>query len=102
MLRNRSYNIHASLRLPGRRCRSGYRIFGARELRRIVVISSLRRTVYFIENMKRLLEALDTHNLAAVEKSFRIALEKLDRRLELQYQGIAAVVDYAKILQGLS
>ncbi len=83
---------------PARDLQSGYRIFGARELRRIVVISSLRRTVYFIENMKKLLEDLDTHNLAAVEKSFRIALEKLDRRLELQYRGIAAVVVYTETL----
>ncbi|WP_084778140.1 MerR family transcriptional regulator [Saccharibacillus sacchari] len=84
---------------PARNARSGYRVFGPRELRRIVVISSLRRTVYFIENMRRLLDDLDTHNLAAVEKSFRIALEKLDQQLALQYKGITAMMRYADSLR---
>ncbi|MEJ8306138.1 MerR family DNA-binding transcriptional regulator [Saccharibacillus sacchari] len=83
---------------PARDARNGYRIFGPRELRRIVVISSLRRTVYFIDHMKKLLEDLDAHNAAAVEKSFVIALERLDRRLRLQYSAIAAVLEYIAIL----
>lgn len=84
---------------PARNPRSGYRVFGPRELRRIVVISSLRRTVYFIENMRRLLDDLDTQNLTAVEKSFRIALEKLDQQLALQYKGIAMMMRYVDSLR---
>lgn len=79
---------------PVRNPHNGYRIFGPKELRRIIVISSLRRTVYFIENMRALLEDLDTQNLAAVEESFEIALGKLDVQLHVRYQGIAAMVRY--------
>lgn len=79
---------------PAREAHNGYRIFGPRDLRRIVVISSLRRTVYFIDHMKKLLDDLDTHNAAAAEKSFAIALEKLNRQLLLQHRAIAAVLRY--------
>lgn len=37
-------------------------MFSAAELRKILVISSLRKTVYYIENMKGLLDDLDTQN----------------------------------------
>lgn len=84
---------------PAREAHNGYRIFGPRELRRIVVISSLRRTVYFIGHMKKLLDDLDAHNAAAVEKSFVIALEKLDRRLMLQHRAIAAVLRYIDVAE---
>ncbi|MDO3412368.1 MerR family transcriptional regulator [Saccharibacillus sp. CPCC 101409] len=80
----------ASTRSPG----SGYRLFDPREVRRIIVIASLRRTVFFIAHMKKLLDDLDTQNLASVRKSFNIALEKLNQRLLLQYRAIAKLALY--------
>lgn len=77
-----------------RNVHNGYRVYDARELRKIIVISSLRKTIYFIENMKLLLEDLDTQNLLSVEKSFSLALKKLNDKLLRQYQGIAEMMDY--------
>lgn len=41
---------------------NGYRVFTLTELRKIILISSLRKTVYYIENMKQLLNEIETHN----------------------------------------
>ncbi|WP_172193721.1 MerR family transcriptional regulator [Saccharibacillus qingshengii] len=83
---------------PRRNPHNGYREFTPRELRRIIVISSLRQTVYFIETIRQLLDDLDTRNLPAVEKSFRIALDKLNVRLERQYAAIAELMRYIGML----
>lgn len=77
---------------------NGYRQFTARELKKILVISSLRKTVFFIDSMKQLLHDLDTHNLASIEKSVQIALNKLNGQLARQYQAIAEVMRYMELL----
>jgi Predicted transcriptional regulators len=73
---------------------NGYRVFTSRDLKKIIVLSSLRKTVYFIENMKQLLEALETFNLAAVERSFKVALQKLNEQLKNQMIGISEMMRY--------
>lgn len=73
---------------------NGYRVFTSRELKKIIVLSSLRKTVYFIENMKQLLEALETHDLTAIERSFKIALQKLNEQLANQMNGISELMRY--------
>ena len=68
-----------------------YRVFTSHELRKIIVISSLRKTVYFIESMKQLLDDLETQTMAPIERSFQLALKKLNDQLTLQYQGISRI-----------
>lgn len=41
---------------------NGYRVYTITELRKIILISSLRKTVYYIENMKQLLNEIETQN----------------------------------------
>lgn len=77
-----------------RNTHNGYRIFTSRELRKIIVISSLRKTVYFIESMKQLLDDLDTQNWESVEKSFQLAIKKLNDQLTKQYEAIATLMKY--------
>ncbi len=73
---------------------SGYRVFTSRELKKIIVLSSLRKTVYFIEHMKQLLEALERHDLNTIERSFKVALQKLNEQLEKQMNGISEMMRY--------
>lgn len=73
---------------------NGYRIFTITELRKILVISSLRKTVYYIENMKQLLKDLDKQSYGKIERSFRLALENPDKQLFQQYKGIAELIKY--------
>jgi DNA-binding transcriptional MerR regulator len=73
---------------------NGYRVFTSRELKKIIVLSSLRKTVFFIDSMKQLLEALETHDLTTIERSFKVALQKLNEQLEKQMNGISEMVRY--------
>jgi len=73
---------------------NGYRVFTSQELKKIIVLSSLRKTVFFIESMKQLLEALEAHDLATIERSFKMALQKLNEQLEKQMNGISEMMRY--------
>lgn len=73
---------------------NGYRVFTLTELRKIILISSLRKTVYFIDNMKQLLNDLETQHYEQVERSFQLALQKLNSQLMKQFLGIAELMKY--------
>jgi len=73
-----------------------YRVYTLTELRKIILISSLRKTVYFIENMKQLLNEIETQNYKKVEMSFELALQKLNSQLMKQFLGIAELMKYVK------
>jgi len=73
---------------------NGYRVFTSRELKKIIVLSSLRKTVFFIDSMKQLLEALETHDLTTIERSFKTALQKLNEQLEKQMNGVSEMMKY--------
>ncbi|WP_029192578.1 MerR family DNA-binding transcriptional regulator [Paenibacillus harenae] len=73
---------------------NGYRVFTRRELKKIIIISSLRKTVYSIERMKPLLEALETQDLTAIEHSFQVTLQKLNEQLANQLKGISEMMRY--------
>lgn len=79
---------------------NGFRMFSLAELRKILVISSLRKTVYYIDNMKSLLNHLDTQDNEQIERSFQLALENLNKRLAVQFKGIAEVVRYLEVWSG--
>ncbi|MED3574022.1 MerR family DNA-binding transcriptional regulator [Cytobacillus praedii] len=76
---------------------NGYRVFTIHELRKILVISSLRKTIYYIEHMKKLLDNLDTKNYTQIEQSFQLAKEKLNNQLMIQFEGIAELMKYVKL-----
>lgn len=81
----------------GRNEDNGYRVFSQTELRKIILISSLRKTVYFIENMKHLLNNLETQHFEQVERSFQLALQQLNSQLMKQFSGIAELMKYIEI-----
>ncbi|PAF33380.1 MerR family DNA-binding transcriptional regulator [Paenibacillus sp. 7516] len=78
---------------------NGYRLFTILELRKILVISSLRKTVYYIENMKKLLHDLDSHSYVQIERSLQLALENLNEQLFLQFKGIEELMKYIDLLE---
>lgn len=78
---------------------SGYRIFSVTELRKILLISSLRKTIYYIENMRELLEELDTQNLEKIEQAYTLALGNLNEKLQIQFAGIADLSNYINMLK---
>lgn len=90
---------HEGLIHSERNNENGYRLFSISQLRKILVISSLRKTVYYIENMKSLLNNLDNQNYDKVERSFQLALENLNNQLMLQMKGIAELIKYISFCQ---
>lgn len=76
-----------------------YRVFTSRELKKIIVLSSLRKTVFFIESMKQLLEALELQDLTTIERSFKVALQKLNEQLEKQMNGISEMMKYIQFFK---
>ncbi|PEQ75549.1 MerR family transcriptional regulator [Bacillus cereus] len=85
---------HEGLVHSERNKENGYRMFPISELRKILVISSLRKTVYYIENMKSLLDDLETLDYGKIERSFQLALENLNNQLLLQFKGIEELMKY--------
>ncbi|MDA1762689.1 MerR family DNA-binding transcriptional regulator [Bacillus cereus] len=85
---------HEGLVHSERNKENGYRMFPISELRKILVISSLRKTVYYIENMKSLLDDLETLHYGKIERSFQLALENLNTQLLLQLKGIEELMKY--------
>ncbi|MBU5351656.1 MerR family transcriptional regulator [Paenibacillus barcinonensis] len=81
---------------------NGYRIYSISELRKILIISSLRKTVYYIENVKKLLNDIDTQKYDKIERSFRLALEKLNNQLFFQLKGIAELMNYIHFHQKMN
>lgn len=77
---------------------SGYRLFSVPELRKILVISSLRKTIYYIENLRDILQDMEAFRLSKVDRSFQVALEKLNQKLTTQYRGIAELMAYIQCL----
>ncbi|MBW4082216.1 MerR family DNA-binding transcriptional regulator [Paenibacillus sp. S150] len=77
---------------------NGYRVFTSRELKKIIVLSSLRKTVFFIDTMKQLLDALETHDLTTIERSFKVALQKLNEQLKKQMIGVSEMMRYIQVL----
>lgn len=76
---------------------NGYRFFSRTECRKILLISSLRKTVYYIDNMKQLLNELEVRNLEQTERSFKLVLQKLNDRLYHQFSGIAQLMAYIEL-----
>lgn len=77
-------------------------MFSISELRKILVISSLRKTVYYIENMKSLLYELDTQDYGKIEHSFQLALQNLNNQLLNQLKGIAELIKYIQFHQEIN
>ncbi|WP_010278170.1 MerR family DNA-binding transcriptional regulator [Paenibacillus senegalensis] len=73
---------------------NGYRMYTVAEFRKILVISSLRKSVYYIDNLKDLLNELDMHRFSKIDRSFQFALQKLNNKLKMQFQGIAELMKY--------
>lgn len=93
---------HEGLIHSERNKENGYRMFPISELRKILVISSLRKTVYYIENMKSLLDDLETLHYGKIERSFQLALENLDNQLLLQLKGIGESMKYIQFYEEIN
>ncbi|MBP1989721.1 TioE family transcriptional regulator [Paenibacillus eucommiae] len=80
------------LLLPGRDPENGYRVFTSMHVRQILLIRTLRRTVYFLENMKEIVQAVEHQNIEQAKKVTEQALLSIHQRNRMQFYGVHQLV----------
>lgn len=86
---------------PDRNPENGYRIFTNMHLRQILMIRTLRNTVYYLENMKDIVQAVEHHRLSKVKKVTEDALIWINDRNRKQFAGVHQLMELCRVV-GLS
>ncbi|WP_372632489.1 TioE family transcriptional regulator [Cohnella sp.] len=84
---------------PDRDPDNGYRVFTPQHLRKILLIRTLRSTIYFLKSMKEIVHALDHHSLEHAKKVTEEALRSIDDRNRSQLQGIHRLIELCGTLK---
>lgn len=83
---------------PVRDPENGYRLFTPTHIRKILLIRTLRSTVYFLKSMKDIVQALDNHSIEQVKKVTENALLIIHERNRQQFQGVHRLVELCNVL----
>ncbi len=78
---------------------NGYRMFTPMHIRQILIIRSMRETVYFLEEMKEIVQAVEQHSVDAAERATKRALERLNKRNQLQFSAIKELVNLLEVIE---
>ena len=85
--------------IPERNPENGYRMFNALHIRKILLLRTLRSTLYFLKSMKEIVEALDHHSIEQAKKVTENAIRSLHDRNRQQFRGVHELVKLCKVLQ---
>jgi DNA-binding transcriptional MerR regulator len=77
---------------PGRDPENGYRLYTPMHIRQILLIRTLRRTVYFLENMKEILQAVEHQGIGKAKKVIESALLSINKCNRHQFCGVHQLV----------
>ncbi|MDN6140414.1 MAG: MerR family transcriptional regulator [Tetragenococcus koreensis] len=77
---------------------SGYRFYDKTEVRKTIIISLLRKSIYKLEDIKDIIEKIDEKNLASIKKHYTIVNDELDNQLAMQLSAISSYMIYCKEL----
>lgn len=78
---------------------SGYRFFPQEEVRKTVVISLLRKSVYNIEEIRGIITTMDDDKLSSIKNHYAAVNHELDTHLKRQLEGISLYMVYCEELQ---
>ncbi|MEY9094207.1 TioE family transcriptional regulator [Paenibacillus sp. RC84] len=81
---------------PGRDPDNGYRIFTPMHIRQILLIRTLRRTVYFLERMKDIVQAVEHQSIEKAKKVTEQALHSIHERNRQQFRAVSELVELCK------
>ncbi|MFB9274314.1 TioE family transcriptional regulator [Cohnella cellulosilytica] len=87
------------LLVPERDPENGYRVFTPQHLRKILLIRTLRSTIYFLKSMKEIVHALDHHSLEHAKKVTEEAIRSIDDRNRNQLLGIHRLIELCGVLE---
>lgn len=74
---------------PERQQKSGYRIYGPSDIRKVLIIRTVQRVVYSLDTVREVLSELDKHNVAQAKEIALKSLQYIDYALVEQVRGIA-------------
>lgn len=78
---------------PERDPENGYRLFTSMHIRQILLIRTLRRTVYFLESMKEIVQAVEHQSIEKAKEVTENALLRIHERNRQQYYGVRRLVE---------
>ncbi|OAB44784.1 MerR family transcriptional regulator [Paenibacillus glacialis] len=81
---------------PERDSENGYRIFTSIHIRQILLIRTLRRTVYFLENMKEIVRTVEHQSIDQAKLVTENALLSINERNRQQFHGVHQLVVLCK------
>ncbi|UVI27465.1 MerR family transcriptional regulator [Paenibacillus spongiae] len=84
---------------PDRDPENGYRMFTPVHIRQILLIRTLRRTVYFLENMKEIVHAVEHQSIEKAKEVTENALLSIHQRNRLQFYGVHQLVELCKEIE---
>ncbi|GAE05616.1 transcriptional regulator, MerR family [Paenibacillus sp. JCM 10914] len=78
---------------PERNAENGYRLYTPDHIRQILLIRSLRRTVFYLHKIKEVMQALQFQSIAQAKKVVREALSVIHHRNRQQYNGVHKLME---------
>jgi len=81
---------------PVRNPDNGYRLYSPLHVRQILLISTLRKTVYYLDKMKEIVQAVEHHSIEKATAVAEDALLRIHRRNRQQYTGVHQLMELCK------
>jgi|SRR5690625_2548374 len=78
---------------------SGYRYYEKNEVQKTIVISLLRKSVYNLEEIKKIIDGINDENLSSIRKHYHATNKELDIHLEKQLEAISSYIIYCEKLK---
>jgi len=75
---------------------SGYRFYEKSEVRKTIIISLLRKSIYNLEVIKGIVDEIDDKNLTSIKKHYTTVNNELDKQLAMQLRGISSYMTYCE------
>lgn len=83
---------------PERDPENGYRLFSPVDARKILLIRTLRGTVYFLKSMKEIVQAVENQSIDKAKKITEQAISSINERNRQQYLGLHQLIELCKEL----
>ncbi|MDK8179854.1 TioE family transcriptional regulator [Paenibacillus sp. UMB4589-SE434] len=87
------------LLIPIRNSENGYRMFTPMHVRKILLIRTLRSTVYYLERVKEIIDAVEHHSIDQARKVTEEAIRRIHERNRQQLRGIHQLMELCMVLE---
>lgn len=78
---------------PNRNPENGYRLYTHMHVKQVLLIRTLRKTVYFLDKMKEIIQAVENQSIKKAKKVTENALLSIHQRNRQQYNGVHKLVE---------